>query len=744
MTELSKLKQLGAAYGVELQWYDIWGHRHEVSEATLRALLTAMRVEADDDAQVQRALDEREMVIWREPLLPALVVRETALPARLLVRFPELLDAGQLAWRLMEENGEQHGAPFVFRTLPEAERGEVRGQQFVARHLTLDAKPGPGYHRLCLLRGQQVLAQTLLIVVPDACYQPEAVRKDGRTWGPSVQLYSVRSERNWGMGDFTDLRRLLELWAERGADVVGLNPLHALFPHNPEHASPYSPSSRLFLNSLYLDPEHIDDFGECEEARELVHSSEFQARLRTLRTAELVDYRAVAAAKMVVLELLYASFRRRHLASNSARSGEFRDFQARGGKALREHALFEALQEHFVREDPATWGWPVWPALYRDPGSDEVVRSAEAQRDRVEFFEWLQWQSDRQLAEVSQCALELRLGIGLYGDLAVSIDRGGAETWSNQDLYALGASIGAPPDDFSLTGQNWGLPPMIPARLAQAGFAPFIATLRANMRRTGALRVDHVMGLMRLFWISSGATPADGAYVRYPFEELLGILALESQRNHCMVIGEDLGTVPDEVRRALSELQALSCRVLYFERREAGEFTAPGEYPAQALVAATTHDLPTLAGFWEGRDLALRAELNLFPSDQVRERQMQERSRDRARLLSALEREGLLPAGISSDPASVPTMTPELARAVQTYLARTRCQVCMVQLEDILGQSDQVNLPGTSSRYPNWRRKLTLDLERWPQDERFIALCEAVRRARPAIATANAMRPPSK
>jgi (1->4)-alpha-D-glucan 1-alpha-D-glucosylmutase len=671
------------------------------------------------------------MAIWREPLPAAAVLRESTLPARVVVRLPEDRDADEMAWRLLEEKGEQHSAVFLFGTLPELERHEVDGQRFIARRLTLGAKPAPGYHRLLLLRGEQVLAETLLIVAPDTCYQPEAVRDDGRTWGPAVQLYTVRSQRNWGIGDFTDLRMLLEQWAEHGADVVGLNPLHALFPHNPEHASPYSPSSRLFLNSLYLDPERIDDFGESEEARELVCSSEFQARLHTLRATELVDYGAVAAAKMSALELLYASFRQRHLALNTARSREFRDYQVKSGTALQRHALFEALQEHFFRQDPTTWGWSVWPEPYRDPASAEVAHFAEAKRERIEFFQWLQWQADRQLAEVSQRAFELQLGVGLYGDLAVSVDRGGAEAWSNQDLYALDASVGAPPDDFSLSGQNWGLPPMIPARLAQAGFGPFIATLRANMRDTGALRIDHVMGLMRLFWIPSGASPAEGVYVNYPLDELLGILALESQRHRCMVIGEDLGTVPDDVRRALSELRALSCRILYFERRAGGEFKAPDEYAAQALVSATTHDLPTLAGFWEGRDLALRTELNLFPSDELRERQMLERRQDRARLLFALEREGLLPSGLTLDPSSAPAMTLDLMRAIQTYLARTPCKVLVVQLEDVLGQFNQVNLPGTSGQHPNWRRKLTLDLERWPQDHGFVELCNAASRVRP-------------
>ena len=733
MPDIPALRRLAAEYGIEPRWYDIWGHAHEVSEATLRALLAAMHVQADDDAKVHIALQERALAVWQEVLPPTVAVRESELPKHLVLRLPEELDSAELAWNLIEENGLRCAAAFVFGTLPEAQRSEIHGRRFVARHWTLDAKPAHGYHRLFLLRGGQVLAETSLIVAPDVCHQPEAVREGRRAWGPAVQLYAVRSERNWGIGDFIDLRVLLEQWAQRGAGVVGLNPLHALFPHNPEHASPYSPSSRLFLNALYLEPEHCDDFSECDEARALVSTSEFQARLRELRLSELVDYRRIAVAKMAVLELLYVSFRKRHLAESSLAAREFRGFQARGGQALQKHALFEALQEHFSQEDPTIWGWPAWPPPYRDPSSDEVANFAEANRERVEFFQWLQWQADRQLAMVSQRAHELQLGVGLHGDLAVSADRGGAETWSNQDLYALDASVGAPPDDFSLTGQNWGLPPVIPAQLARTGFTHFIAILRANMRHTGALRIDHVMGLMRLFWIPSGAGAAEGAYVSYPLEPLLRILALESQRNRCMIIGEDLGTVPNEVRSALDGLEVLSCRILYFERRDGGEFKGPGEYPSRALVAATTHDLPTLAGFWEGRDLALRAELNLFPSDEVRQSQILERNRDRARLLRVLERENLLPVGITNDPDSAPAMTQPLMRAIQTLLARAPCKVLAIQLEDVLHQRDQVNLPGTADQHPNWRRKLTLNLEHWPQDDRFVELCAAVSQERTRV-----------
>jgi (1->4)-alpha-D-glucan 1-alpha-D-glucosylmutase len=470
-----------------------------------------------------------------------------------------------------------------------------------------------------------------------------------------------------------------------------------------------------------------------------VRGAEFQGRLARLREAALVDYAGVAAAKHEVAALLYAQFRARHLApgSESARGAAFRDFQRSSGRALRLHALFEALQEHFHRRDPGVWGWPVWPQAYRDPSSAQVREFAQANRARVEFYQWLQWQADVQLERVGLRSLELSLGVGLYGDLAVSVDRGGAEAWAEQDLYALGASIGAPPDDFNLNGQDWGLPPWIPQRLRAAAYAPFIATLRANMRHTGALRIDHVMGLMRLFWIPAQTSAQHGAYVHYPLDDLLGVLALESHRNRCAVIGEDLGTVPDAVREALGRAGVLSCRLLYFERWQDGEFKSPSDYPAQALVAASTHDLPTLAGFWQGHDLELRERLKLYPTEEVHRQQVLTRDRDRARLLAALHREGLLPDGASLDPAAMGQFTAQLGRALHLYLARTPSKVLLVQLEDVLGALDQVNLPGTTEQYPNWRRRLATDLERWPLLPEFTELCSALERERPRTDTAS-------
>jgi (1->4)-alpha-D-glucan 1-alpha-D-glucosylmutase len=731
MAEREALLRLCRHYGIAPDYYDIWGTHHDVSAANLSALLAAMGVPSGSDTEIDAATAAAESERWRALLPAAVVVREHVTPWTIRLHLVAARAASPISWRLSCEDGSALEGAFDPGALGGAESRELEGERYLAADFVLPATAPCGYHRLALLQAGKVLAETLLAVAPARCYRPAAVDEGARAWGAAVQLYSVRSERNWGMGDFSDLATIVAQWGARGAATIGINPLHALYPHNPEHISPYSPSSRCFLNMLYLDVEAIEDFGESDEALALARSPEFRATLEGLRQAELIDYTGVAALKLAALERCYAHFHSHHLAGDTARARAFRDFQTTGGRALQLHALFEALQEQFHRQDPNIWGWPAWPPAYRDPASAEVAHFAQAHIGRVGFYQYLQWQTELQLERVGQRSLQLGLGIGLYQDLAVSVDRGGAEAWAHQDLYALTASVGAPPDDFNLRGQDWGLPPLLPQRLRAAAYAPFIAMLRANMRYAGALRIDHVMGLARLFWVPQGGAPGDGAYVHYPFEDLLGILALESQRNRCLVIGEDLGTVPDEVRAAAAREGILSYRVLIFERRNSGEFKTPAEYPVDALVAVSTHDLPTLAGYWEGRDLLLRQALVQAASDEARQAQLRARAQDRAQLLLALAREQLLPGGVSTDPASLPQMTPACARALHAFLARSPSRLLVVQLEDVLGLLDQVNLPGTTSGHPNWRRRLPLALERWPADERFVELTALLRQIRP-------------
>ena len=720
MKQLAPFDALCEAYGIAAEYQDIWGERHLTSKKVRRALLQAMGVDVHDEAAVAKALRAHELALWERVLPPVQVVRASeqpfAIPLQLPMEPPGEPRDENLVWTLTLEDGRQHSGRFTPAALLRFERHQIDSRSWQRYRLELNVQAPAGYHQLSIRAETGELARMSLIVAPPRCYQPAALDKGGRLWGPAVQLYALRSEHNWGIGDFTDLRHLVGFAAENGAGIVGISPLHALFPDSPEHASPYSPSSRQFLNTLFIDVEAIADYAECSKAQRLVQSAAFQARLRALRAAELVDYQGVAAAKAEVQALLFRHFYDHHLHPETERGRAFRRFQAEQGEALYHHALFEALQAHFHAEDAAVWGWPAWPEKYRDPRSKAVAEFAARHTREVEFYQYLQWQAQLQLYAVGQHSYELGLGVGLYQDLAVSIAPGGAEAWANQALYALGAHIGSPPDDFNLKGQDWGLPPQIPQQLQTMTYAPFIATLRHNMRATGALRIDHVMTLMRLFWIPAGNAAVNGTYVHYPLHDLLGILALESQRNRCLVIGEDLGTVPREVREALKPLGVLSYRLFYFERDARGEFSPPRTFPAQALVAITTHDLPTLSGYWQGSDLALRTELQLFPSDKQREEQLIRRAEDRARLLLALERQGLLPEQLSSDPVMVPEMTLELACAIHRYVARSPSQVMTMQMEDVFGQLQQVNLPGTTEQYPNWRRKLSLSLEYWADD----------------------------
>jgi len=726
----SALDRLCALEGIASEYADIWGKNHRVSDETRIALLQAMGIVANA-AGVESALKEREDRPWRRGLPPVSVQREDVVPYRWEICCDEHRRGVAHRWSLELESGEKRSGEFRPADLPRLAERSIDGTRHLKVAFEWRERLPLGYHRFTLQPPDGAKAAVLtLIIVPRRCTTPPALEGAGRVWGPALQLYALRSGRNWGIGDFTDLRNAIEIAGRTGAGIVGVNPLHALFPHNPDHISPYSPSSRVYLNALYVDVEAVPEFVECERARAAVATPEFQSRLRALRAAERVDYRGVAEAKLWALRAVFDHFRSRHVLPHSARGEAFLAYQRSGGEPLLRFALFQALQEDFHARDENVWGWPVWAEGYRDPASPQVRAFLEANRDRVDFYAWLQWLAEEQLGACGRRSWELGLGVGLYQDLAISVDRAGAETWAWQSVYAEMASIGSPPDDFNLNGQNWGLPPPIPEALSETAYAPFVATLRANMRHAGALRIDHVMGLMRLFCIPPGGSPADGTYVHYPFQDLIGVLALESLRNRCLVIGEDLGTVPDTVRTALAPLGVLSYRLLLFEKERDGGFKAPGAYPAQALAAVSTHDLPTLKSLWIGHDLDLRAELGLYPSDEQRERQVVERAQDRARLLVALQREGLLPAGVTVHPVSAPEMTPELARALHLYLARSPAQVMMVQMEDVLGQLEQVNLPATSAEYPNWSRKLPLSIEEWSADPRVTALAEALRRER--------------
>jgi (1->4)-alpha-D-glucan 1-alpha-D-glucosylmutase len=724
------LAPLAGDCGIQLAYDDIWGRAQPAPERTLHALLRAFGVDAAGPAA---SLHARSRALWQRSLEPVIVAAPARPAFELRVNVRERDERTPIAWRLRLEDGSQREGAFTPADWPLVERASIDGEAYVARAVRIEGVPPIGYHRLEVLDARGSAAAALW-VAPERCYLPRALESGRRLWGPAVQLYALRSRRNWGIGDFTDLANLIDLAARHGADVVGLNPLHALFPHDPRHCSPYSPSSRLFFNALYLDVEAVPEFASSEVARARVAAADFQARLARLRAAEFVDYEGVRAAKFEVLELLFRALQ----IAGGERARAFAEFVRSGGENLHRHALFEALQEHLYARDPACWGWPAWPAAYRDPEAPAVAAFAAANAERIDFYAYLQWLADEQIAAAAAHARARGMAVGLYADLAVSVDAGGAESWAERALYAHGLRIGAPPDEFNPKGQDWGLPPWQPERLRDAAHAPFVAVLRANMRHAGALRIDHVMALMRLYLIPPGTEATQGAYVHYAFDELLAAVAIESHRNRCLVIGEDLGTVPDAIRAALAAAGVLSYKVLYFERAADGGFRAPADFPALALVAASTHDLPTLAGWWEGRDLALRESLHLFPSAELAASQRAQRARDRPELLRMLVREGLLPAGAEPPPA----LDERLGRAIHAHIARTNAAIAVVQPEDIFGVRDQINLPGTTNEHPNWQRRLEVPLERWGDDARFVDCAAAFAAARPR-ASGPAAPPPT-
>lgn len=725
----STLGQLCAAFGIAPAYDDIWGNRIVVPQASLVALLAEFDVDASTPEHVAAAVRDAHSAAWREALPPVLAICAGAARWSLPLRLSEA--TARLRWFVTEEGGARHQGEANAADLPESGRAEIGGQVFRERRLELPVMLPAGYHTLTI---EGLCSETLVIAAPAHCYRPPALADGGRIWGPAVQLYALRSERNWGVGDFGDLARFVEKAAELGAGIIGLNPLHALFPHNPAHASPYSPSSRERLNVLYLDVEAIEEFRDCEAAQRSVRSADFQARIALLREAPLVDYPGVAAAKFEILELLYTHLRERHLGAGSPRGKAFREFQERSGGALRLHATYEALQAYFHGADAAVWGWPVWPEAYRDHDSPAVARFTEEHLERVEYYEYLQWQADCQLAEVRKRCRARGLAVGLYLDLAVSVDRAGSDAWTNQECYALGASVGAPPDEFNPNGQGWGLPPLRPDRLRASGYRSFIEALRENMRHAGALRIDHVMGLMRLYWIAPGKSARDGTYVHYPLEEMMAIVAIESERNRCMVIGEDLGTVANEMRAALARYEVLSYRLLYFERGDGGGFKPSVEYPRDALVAVSTHDLATLAGWWTGRDLQVRLELGLLPNEGVYEKQLVDRAQERVRLLLALQHAGLLPPDIVGEPTGSQALTPALHEAFHAFVAAAPSRVMMMQIEDAIGVIEQANMPGTTEEHPNWKRKLPETLEMIAASERVRRLAAVLTKIRPNLA----------
>lgn len=682
---MSAIATLAERLGIEPEFRDARGRLRQVPEEVQRGLLQAMGMPAADDAQAASALARLESEAWQAALPPVLVVRVNTEVAVDIVLAD---DTAELHWSLRLDDGSERSGCLDFQTLERLDSKASDDGDLQRRRLILGSDLPLGYHLLSI--GSETTG-TRLIVTPDRCWLPEGIEHGRRFWGVSAQLYLLRSDNNWGIGDYTDLRHLIDIVSPAGADIVGVNPLHAMFPDNPEHASPYSPATRLLLNVLNIDVTAIPELANSPAARRLMADRAFQQRLAACRQSAQVRYADVAALKLPILEALFAEA---WPVADAERKSAFAAFHSRGGEMLQRACLFLALRSHFV-ETVGLADWHRWPEAFRDVRSPSVARFAEDHPDKVTFQAWLQFVADEQLAAAALSAEGM--AVGIYRDLAVGSDSAGAETWCNPTGIVTSAQVGCPPDIYNPAGQDWGLPPFHPVALQAEAYRSFIDLVRANMRHAGALRIDHVMALQHLYWVPRGSSPADGGYVRYPMDDLIGILALESQRHRCLIVGEDLGTVPEGFRERMETANILSYRVMFFEK-DADRFHTPDKYPRLALAVAGSHDLPTLKAWWAGSDIDLRERLGLFPMPEGPREAREERQRERDQLLVALAEQHLSPGQ-------------DVTAAVHAFLARSNAGFAVVQLDDITGETEPVNVPTTSDQHPNWRRRLSLSLE---------------------------------
>lgn len=721
------LERAATLWGIAPDYTDVLGKRHVTSPETKKAILKTLAVATASKEDLDQAVEQKIWREWSRLLPPVLVLAGSSAPRTIPLHLPAGLDRGMVDFELHREDGSVERRQFTMSDLRKSAGAELRGQEYVRRELPLPENLPLGYHEVHVsLAGPEATlrARTRLIVCPDRAYRPPAFQNGQRAAGIAIALYGLRSQRNWGCGDITDLEAFIDWLAEEArASFVGLNPLHAIANRQPFNTSPYLPATIFYRNPIYLDVERIEDFRNSERARSMIASREVQAELEALRAAQHVEYERVYRLKLRALKLAFANFLR-ELRQESARARQFREYIEREGELLERYAVYSALEDWIHARHPEIWVWPDWPEPYRDPDSEPTRAFAQKHWRLVLFYKYVQWQLDLQLAAVQEHARAKGLSIGLYHDLALATDRCGADFWAYRPFYVSGCRVGAPPDDFSPNGQDWAFPPPNSEHHRETGYRLFTESIRKNCRHGGALRIDHVMRFFRLFWIPEGKPPSEGAYVREFYEELLPILALESVRNKVIVIGEDLGTVTPEIRAALDRYGLFGYRVPYFEKNSEGQLRLPEQYPVQALVSSTTHDLPTLAGFWRSRDIEARRQAGLI-DEQTYRQQLAGRAVEKEKFLFLLLRVGLLPEWFPRRPEEIPDFTGELHNAMVGFLATAGSRLMVLTQEDLIKVTEQQNLPASTWQYPNWRHKMKYSLEELRTDE-FARNCTAM------------------
>ena len=699
------LYQLAQAAGVSSHWCDHRGEDQVVSPEILRAVLTSLDLPAANPRECQQSLEQLKISAQQE--IPSLTTGRSG--ERLIL--PPALQTTLTGNQTIELNRDPHHAFFENGAVDhgQAKSLRLRLERTDKGELCLPAVEVAGYYRLDAetKNSSAKSVHACLAIAPSHCTGVSELTGKQRNFGLAAQIYSLRSSGDGGIGNYTALKNMARACGEAGAQALATSPVHALFSADETRYSPYAPSSRLFLNVLYIDPAAV--LGE-ELFQTCITELALQSELIKLEHESLIHWPHAARAKLALLRCMWMS-RSGELMGGVGRLGrEFIAFCNAGGEALQKHAVFETLHAWQFQGNPAHWHWRNWPQTFQNPENATVKQFAVDHQNAVGFHSFLQWLAAKGLSEAQTAGREAGLDIGLIADLAIGTDSGGSHAWSRQTEMLNGLSVGAPPDMLSHRGQNWGLTTFSPRALKAHDYRPFLEMLRASLRHAGGLRIDHVLGLRRLWLVPEGAEATQGAYLSFPQTDLLNLIALESWRHNAIVVGEDLGTVPQGFRQEISDVGLLGMQVMWFEQ-DKGFYVDPSRWRKNAIATTTTHDLPTVAGWWRGTDIHWNEKLDHFDEGHSAESQWRERTHKR-RVLWAAFRHACV-AGEDMPPADQPQAAVDSAVA---FVAQTPSTLALLPVEDILGLSEQPNLPGTIDEHPNWRRRLAMPVEELLQE----------------------------
>ena len=735
------INELAELCGIIPDYWDIFGTRHITPFETKKKILKAMRLNIESEEEIIKEINRLRIYPWNSIIEPVYIFSVNNQPVNipLYIQLDEDRERGlSISWYYTAQNSICESIsdkkPFKSKKTFEPGPGYINncdkqwfdGKRFVKILLPVNENLDIGYYLLSVEckhpenifpeNKNKISKTSRIIITPDRCYMPQDL-ENTKTWGLSINLYALGSEKNWGIGDLRDLAEITSLISELKGDCVGLNPLHYIPNTIPYGISPYSPISRLFRNYLYIAVGNMPEIKESKEIQKYLKSTRYLKKIKELKESELIDYEKIVSLKKDALRKIFEYFYENHYLKCSEYALKFKEYIKNEGQQLENFALFLTLNEKF------RFDFNKWPEKYKISSNKDLELFAQKHKKEILFHEYLQWQIDRQLSEISKLTKETGMRIGLYLDLAVGSIRGGFDVWNYPDIIAENINLGAPPDDFNINGQNWGFPPLIPDGLKDSGYELFIQIIRKNMKYAGALRIDHALGLFRLFWIPEGEEARNGAYVKCYAEDLIRIIALESVLNKTIVIGEDLGTIGENARETLQKFGILSYRLFYFERKYPDpSFLEPEKYPELALCSITTHDLPTIYGWWYGKDNELKKQFNMFKDNTHMQKYIDERERDKKLMLFALKSKELLPPQFSEEAAEKIDMNFELCLSIYEFLSLTPCKLLMVSLDDIIGALNQQNLPGTIDEHPNWKQKYQISMEELRKDQRFFKL----------------------